>query len=161
MAWLAAPQRRPSADRRGHPAAPLEKAASAQPDGDTGGLPAARLDPGQRPPPQGHRRLSPLDASTLKFNRRHSGAARGGLNPESRATTWRFRVRANARRGMTTSALLTAGKVGTSAAPLLWPKSNRGLMGHLTEMGNHRVGSGPRARLPRFAAATDQNTAGR
>src|ERR1700730_9042125 len=33
MAWLAAPHRRPSADRRGLPAAPLGKAASAQPDG--------------------------------------------------------------------------------------------------------------------------------
>jgi hypothetical protein len=38
---------------------------------------------------------------------------------------------------------------------------NRGSMGHLTEMGNHRVGSGNSSRLPRYAAAADQDTAGR
>jgi hypothetical protein len=38
-----------------------------QPDGDTDGLPAPRLDPGRRPPPQGHRRLSALDAGELSL----------------------------------------------------------------------------------------------
>src|SRR6202023_998092 len=32
-------------------------------------------------------------------------------------------------------------------------------MGHLTEMGDHRVGSGSSSRLPRFAAAPDQDAA--
>jgi len=34
-------------------------------------------------------------------------------------------------------------------------------MRHLTEMGDHRVGSGNSSRLPRYAAAADQDTAGR
>src|ERR1700676_431949 len=33
-------------------------------------------------------------------------------------------------------------------------------MGHLTEMGDHRVGSGSRSRLSRFAAARDQDAPG-
>src|SRR6266403_569952 len=78
MARLDAPHRRPPADRRGLPAASLGKAAYSQPDGDADGLPAPRLDPGRRPPPQGHRRLSALDARKLTLTHRHSGAARQG-----------------------------------------------------------------------------------
>ena len=37
----------------------------------------------------------------------------------------------------------------------LWPKRNHGSMGHLTEMGDHRVGSGSSSRLSRNAAATE------
>src|SRR6266550_3961549 len=65
MARLAAPHRRPCADRRGLPAASLGKAACSQPDGDADGLPPPRLDPGRRSPPQGHRRLSAVEAGEL------------------------------------------------------------------------------------------------
>jgi len=34
-------------------------------------------------------------------------------------------------------------------------------MNHLAEMGDHRTGSGNRSRLPRDAAAADQDSAGR
>src|SRR5947207_10792910 len=47
------------------------------------------------------------------------------------------------------------GQWGHSSPHPLSPGRGDGPMGHLTEMGDHRVGSGNRSRLPRFAAATE------
>ncbi|MEZ0103454.1 NADH:ubiquinone oxidoreductase subunit [Bradyrhizobium elkanii] len=44
-----------------------EKPPSAEPDRHRAGLPSVRLDAGERPPPQGNRRLSRLDAGKLTF----------------------------------------------------------------------------------------------
>ena len=83
LAWLDAPHRRRRADRRELHAARMAKAACPEHDGDARGLPSVRLDPGERPPPEGHRRLPALDAGKLKLLACHSGA-RVSANPESR-----------------------------------------------------------------------------
>ena len=55
-----------AADRRELHAARMGKAACPEHDRHARGLPSLRLDAGQRPPPQGHRRLPGLDAGKLR-----------------------------------------------------------------------------------------------
>src|SRR5438105_3034934 len=57
----------------------MGKAARSQHDGDTGGLPAIRFDAGERPPPQGHWRLSALDAGKLSLRSIRDRTHRYGL----------------------------------------------------------------------------------
>ena len=109
MAWLAASYRRRAAERRDLQAAGLGKAASPQSDRDISGLPALRLDPGERPPPQGHRRLPAVDAGKISIvslsfpdvqlhivDAPSVGNFRPeATEPESRAATSGLRVRAS------------------------------------------------------------------
>src|SRR5580698_5221931 len=53
----------------------MGKAACSQHDRHAGGLSSAGLYARERPPPQGHRRLSALDTGELTRNARHSGFA--------------------------------------------------------------------------------------
>ena len=62
-------------------AARMGKAACAQSDRHARGLPPVRLDTGQRPPPQGHRRLSAVDAGELKSSFRRP--SRTGIYPSA------------------------------------------------------------------------------
>ena len=73
MARLAASHRRCRADRRELQAARMGKAAYPEPDGNAARLPALRLDAGERPPPEGDRRLSAVDAGQLTPRHSPSG----------------------------------------------------------------------------------------
>src|ERR1700760_1239866 len=67
MAWLDASHRRRAADPGRLQVAGVGKAASAESHRHPAGVSPKRLDAGQRPPPEGNRRLSSLDARTLSL----------------------------------------------------------------------------------------------
>ena len=142
-------------DRRELQPARMGKAARPQHDRDARSLPSLRLDAGQRPPSQGDRRLPALDAGELVPTASSSPIAAGHPGRASAPAEAPIGASGNTVRPV------NSGNSGDIRDAVIERRRIRGSINHLTEMGDHRVGSGNSSRLPRNAAAADQDVAGR
>ena len=106
-------------------------------DGHAGGLSSLRLDAGQRPPPQGDRRLPALDAGKLSIT---------AVDPQLHGFRPRVPVIDHCTRLRCCNAIYACEQReqrGHLLARVLAPVAQIAAQwGHLTEMGNHRVGVG-------------------